>query len=86
MSIENRPADLPAPVAAVLHQAAALATGNGDLLVPEGLLDWRTWAGSKVGQAESLRVPSPADLLEGKGMLEQQHGGHTQTQSRGAKL
>jgi hypothetical protein len=67
MSIETRPADLPATASAVLHQAMALATGNGDLLVPEGLLDWQSWTGSKAGQAESLRVPSPADLLERAG-------------------
>jgi hypothetical protein len=72
--------------AALLHQAAALATGNGDLLAPVGLLDWKSWVGKQSPQAKGPALPSPADLLSGTGEFSQQHRGHRQAQSRGAKL
>ena len=71
--------------AAILDQAAALAAGSGCLVAQQGPLDWKFWSG-KGGQAESLRVPSPAALLEGGGPVELHLGNHRQEQSRGVKL
>jgi len=75
-------------VAAILHQAAALASGNGDLLAPQGPLRWQSWTGGKGGHAESLPLPSPADLLESKGMLEQrpQHQAQRESHRQGLSI
>jgi hypothetical protein len=72
-------------VAAILHEAAAVAHGNGCLIAEQGPLDWKSWVG-KGGKAESLPLPSPADLLQGGGTVEPHLESHGPVQGRGARL